>query len=110
MSKPRTHYAKPMTMGDSICHLGRGRVAFVGGGSGAGHPARVHYSTVDLVGTIEETTCKWCLRVYWREAQCIDVGRIKPISETDDKCERCGRINPRDSDKCVIATDGSVGE
>ena len=65
VSKPRTHYPMPMTMGRSICHVGKPRVYHVGGPA-VTHKAIVHASTVDLVGSIEETTCMLCRRIYWQ--------------------------------------------
>lgn len=60
MSKPRTHYAMPMTMGRSICPVGKPWVI-------KGLGTRIHGSTVELVCEIEEVTCMLCHRAYWHE-------------------------------------------
>lgn len=83
MSKPRTHYAMPMTMGRSICHIVMGRTLRTARGV-------MHYSPGELVGTIEETTCKFCHRAYYGDNP--PCKRCGAWSETwpDGECPNCG--------------------
>jgi hypothetical protein len=62
VSKPVTHYAKPMTTGECICGAVKPAVYTMGIGP---HPWLVHDSTGLLVDDIRHVTSKRCRAVYF---------------------------------------------
>lgn len=88
MSKPRTHYIRPMTMGQSICRVGKAVVYAIGGPS-IKYKARVHASTVEMVGTIEETTCKLCIKAYYGDNPPCPACKVWSETWPDGHCPEC---------------------